>query len=325
MSVPASKRTESGFQEFDIVERGKPRHIQSVKMAEKCVQSSISNNCLIPILEKSLIFDNGASLKGKGTDFAISRFVEQLRWHYNRYGLEGGIYFFDFSAYFSHINHKALKQNVRSKVRNAHIMEIYDMLIDAFRATGINSDIAEGIGLGSQVSQISAVFFPNQIDHWVKDVAGIHGYGRYMDDGYIIHHNLDELRMVAEKFEGLCVQRGIILNLKKCRIIKLSQNFRFLKIRFFITDSGKIVRRVDRTSTTKERKKLKKLRQLMDDNQKSFKEINLEFHSWLCGITRGQSYYIMFNMIEYFNNLFADCGGYEMPSKKPKKTAKEEI
>jgi len=52
----------------------------------------------------------------------------------------------------------------------------------------------KGLGLGSQVSQISAVFYPNSVDHFIKDKLGIKTYGRYMDDGYIIHNNIKELK-----------------------------------------------------------------------------------------------------------------------------------
>ena len=38
-----------------------------------------------------------------------------------------------------------------------------------------------GVGLGSEVSQIIALDYASPIDHYVKDVRGIHGYGRYME------------------------------------------------------------------------------------------------------------------------------------------------
>ena len=50
------------------------------------------------------------------------------------------------------------------------------------------------MGLGSEISQIIALDYASPIDHYVKDVRGIHGYGRYMDDGYAISNSLEELR-----------------------------------------------------------------------------------------------------------------------------------
>lgn len=68
-----------GFYEFDIVERGKPRHIKSVKMSEKSVQAALTDKCLIPVMSRSLIYDNSACLPGKGTDFTLRRLDEHLR------------------------------------------------------------------------------------------------------------------------------------------------------------------------------------------------------------------------------------------------------
>lgn len=312
-----------GFYEFDIIERGKPRHIQSVCMAEKCVQSALSNECLVPILGRSLIYDNGASLKDKGTDFALNRFIEHLRWHYRRYGREGGIYFFDFKGYFSHIKHYPLKQRVRDKIKNEAIIRVYNLLIDAFRENGISKYDAEGLGLGSQVSQISAVFYPNSVDHWVKDTLGIHCYARYMDDGYIILPDIDRLKAVAKRFEALCFANGILPNRKKCRIIKLTKQFAFLKVRFFLTETGKVVRRLSRDAITKARRRLRKLRSLLIEGRITFQRINQEFHAWLCSLVRGKSYYITQNMIRYFDCLFSSFGRYSMPVKRPKRRQKK--
>lgn len=71
-----------GFYEFDLVERGKPRHIRSVHISERVVQRCLCDYCLVPALSKSFIYDNGASLPGKGYDFAVSRVTRFLADHY---------------------------------------------------------------------------------------------------------------------------------------------------------------------------------------------------------------------------------------------------
>ena len=62
-----------GFIPFDIMERGKLRHIQSVHFAERVPQKSLSKNALMPVLSNSLIYDNGASRQGMGISHAINR------------------------------------------------------------------------------------------------------------------------------------------------------------------------------------------------------------------------------------------------------------
>lgn len=314
-----------GFYEFDIVERGKPRHIQSVKISEKSVQAAFSNECLVPILSRSLIYDNGASLPGKGPDFTISRFIEHLKWHIDRFGLTGGIYFYDFSSYFDSIPHAPLTDVVYHKVLNDRIMQVYRLFLDAVRKPDEIFAEARGLGLGSQVFQISAVFYPNEIDHYVKDTLGIHGYARYMDDGYIISESIDRLKQIKEKFEALCISHGLKLNKSKCRIIKFHKPFIFLKNRFKIISTGKIVIRIDRKKITKEHKKLKLLKTKLINGLRTFKEVNLEFYAWLCSHYKYDTYHAMKNMIEYFNNLFKDFGTFYIPTKKLTKRNRKRI
>ncbi|MBP3826284.1 MAG: hypothetical protein ILA11_11205 [Butyrivibrio sp.] len=305
-----------GFRTFSIKERGKVRLIQSVNPEEKCIQSTLSNNCLIPILTKYLIFDNGASLKYKGTDFALNRFTKHLRDYVRKNGLTGWIFFYDFEGYFRNIDRNILKQLVRDKVINDSVLWLYDDLIDNFGNT-------PGIGLGSQVSQISAVYYPSSVDHCIKDFCGVKGYGRYMDDGYIIDADLHRLKQIVNLFMRKCNELSIKMNYKKCQFIRIDKPFTFLKTRFFITKSGKVIRRIGRKAVTKERHRLRKFKSFIEQGKMPFKEVNLSFHSWLCGLTRGRSYHICLNTIRYFNELFKEYGGYRPPKKFYKKHGKQ--
>lgn len=303
------KRLESGrwksrgFNEFVIRERGKTRKIQSVHISEKGIQNSLCNNCLIPILKPHLIYDNGASLKGKGTDFALGRFTEHLRYHIRKYGTTGWIYFFDFTGYFSNINNVILKRNVGRYLQDSFMMNSYSTFVDAFGG--------KGLGLGSQISQISAVFFPNAIDHMIKDRFGVHGYARYMDDGYVIHHDLDKLKEIIKAFESKCKDLGIILNRKKCKIYKLTDRFVFLKTRFHIQESGEIEKHYVRMMGKRERKKLRAYRRFLDMGLMTYREVCLNFHSWLLGLNRCKCAHFKYNMIMLFNSLFSDCAPYD--------------
>lgn len=291
-----------GFNSFSIFERGKHRDILSVDISEKGIQNSFCNNCVIPILKPHLIFDNGASLKGKGTDFALDRLTKHLRDHYRKHGREGGIFFFDFSSYFANIQAIPLTNEVYKKMLDKRMFKMYKTFIDAFKWNGL--------GLGSQVSQISAVFYPNKLDHMLKDDMSIHGYGRYMDDGYIIYHDIKKLKEIVKMIYTICEENGIIINKKKCQIVKLTRQFTFLKARFFITETGKVVRRLNRQVPRKERSRLKVFKKYVNNGIMTYKEAFLNFHSWLLSLNRGKSYYVKLNAIIYFNRLFKDYGYY---------------
>lgn len=311
-----------GFHEFDIVERGKPRHIRSVKISEKCVQAALTDGCLMPVMTRNLIYDNGACIPGKGTDFTLRRLTEHLRWHYRHFGLSGGILLYDFHGYFDSIRHTPLEEMVCGAVRELLLMHTYRQCIDAFNVPGVPYMSQKGIGLGSHVSQISAVAYPNAIDHWIKDILGIRGYGRYNDDGYIIHPDIGTLEKIAAELEKRAAALGITMNPKKFRIIRFGKPFRFLKVRFFITDSGEVVKRPAKDAAKKERRKLRKLRSLLDTGKKPYPEINAEFHAWLSGQNKGACFHTLVSMIGFYNTLFADHGGYRMPPIRKRKQKK---
>ena len=208
-----------GFIEFDICERGKMRHIRSVHFSERVVQKSLCTNVLYPVLTNNLITDNGASQKGKGTHFATQRLIKYLHKYYRKYGNDGYVLTLDFKSYFDNINHNKLKEIYKTNFKDEKIIKLANRFVDAFGNVGL--------GLGSETSQISAVAYINKIDHYIKENLQIKGYGRYMDDSYIIHPSKEILKNILEKLKIKYAEYGIILNLRKTHIAKLKTGFTF--------------------------------------------------------------------------------------------------
>lgn len=140
-----------------------------------------------PIGECLTVATEIKSMKGKGIDFAIDRFVCHLQRHYRKYGCEGYVLTFDFSKYFDRINHERLKAIVDECYTDKRLSSLIKQLIDDFGGEA-------GLGLGSQISQVSALMYPNILDHFIKESLRIKGYARYMDDGYAIHPDKSYLR-----------------------------------------------------------------------------------------------------------------------------------
>ena len=86
-----------GFFAFDLMERGKLRHIRSVHIAERVVQRCLCDNALVPLFSAAFVYDNAASLKGKGIDFAMDRLTCHLQRYYRKHGTDGWALVFDFS------------------------------------------------------------------------------------------------------------------------------------------------------------------------------------------------------------------------------------
>ena len=111
----------AGFRHFIIKERGKQREIRSVTIGERVVQKCFCDNYLVDLLSSNLIYDNGASLKGKGTKFALLRLEKHLKDFYFRNGSNNGyVVVYDFSSYFANIDHDIL-YSITDKFMNDEI------------------------------------------------------------------------------------------------------------------------------------------------------------------------------------------------------------
>ena len=247
----ADRYQSKGSTNFTICERGKIRHIRSISIEERIVQRCLCDNSLVPMLKRKFIFDNGAAIKGKGYSFAVSRTTEHLRRYYRKHGCSGYALLFDFSKFFDRISHDLLKQLLSDVYSDARILKLLFYFIDQF---GV-----DGLGLGSQISQILALSAADKLDHFIKQQLHIREYGRYMDDGYLLHPNKQYLINCMSRIHELCESLHIVLNKRKTQIVKLTRGFIFIKVRFMLTRTGRIIRRINRRSIRTARNKLRVL------------------------------------------------------------------
>ena len=287
----------NGFYEFDISERGKVRHIKSVSIGERVVQKCLCDYALVPVLSKKLIYDNGASLKNKGYHFTIRRLVCHLQKYCRKHGREGYILLYDFSKFFDSISHELCKKIIRDNFEDERIVRLAKHFIDAF-------DGDKGLGLGSQISQILALSSVNGLDHFIKEKLHIKCYGHYMDDGYLIHRSKEFLRHCLNEILKICKELGINLNVKKTQIVKLSHGFSFIKTRFFVSDSMKIIRKINRSSIARERHKLKAYASKLESKVMTRQEIGNAFQSWIAYANNFNSWHTKENMKSFYNSLF---------------------
>lgn len=295
-----------GFFEFDIIERGKPRHIQSVHISERVVQRCLCDYSLVPVVSRSFIYDNGACLKYKGIDFALNRMNRHLEKYYRHYGSDGYALVFDFSQYFKRINHDKIKSILREKIPDDRIYNLLAKLIDDFGD--------EGLGLGSQISQSCALALPNKLDHYIKEQLGIKYYFRYMDDGCMIHPSKEHLQYCLVKLREICAELGIALNKKKTQIVKLSRGINFLKTHFVLLKSGKIIRKPFKKNIAKMRRKLRTFRRWVDEGRMTLEDVRTSLCSWRGHQMKFNAYWARQRVHDLFINLFYRPEGKKIAS-----------
>lgn len=310
-----------------IHERGKERIIVPIKMEDRMVQRVFCDNTLVPLFKDYLIYDNGASTKGKGVEFARDRLRKKIvkankRWNNDYYILQ-----FDFKKYFDSIPHRTCYNMVKSKINDERIISIIMGVILSYKRNEISKidDRAEreeqlrklenyelcGICLGSQISQIMALIVPNKLDHFIKDQCKIREYIRYMDDGIIFAKTKEELHQLYSSMKIICDNLGLKFNDKKTRIVHISKGFTFMKLKYQVIN-GRLIIRLTRKGITRMRRKLKKLRSLVDKGEATLDDAYNSFQSWIAHSYKAMSYITRKNMLKLYDDLF---DGYRITKK----------
>ena len=82
-------------------------------------------------------------------------------------------------------------------------------------------------------SQVLAIFFLNDMDHFVKETLKIKYFLRYQDDFLLFHESKEYLKFCLKELEKFLAKGKLTLN-KKTRIYKNTDNFIFLLIVLFL-------------------------------------------------------------------------------------------
>lgn len=296
----------TGFYSFTIYERGKRRDVHSLHYAERVVRRSACINSFVPALSNGLIYDNGASLKGKGVSFSINRCVTHLHEYFRETGSnEGYVLLVDFTGYFAHIRHEPLKKNVIDRyLWDKRLNALAKSFIDSANSVLPKESAGIGLFIGPEDSQIFAVSYPNSIDHKIKDAWGIRYYGRYNDDSYIIMRDKKELLRIKQLLFQEYDKLGIIPNKKKTQIVKISRGFTFLKTKFFLTDTGRVILKADHKGIVRERRKLKKVHRFWASGVMTDEAIDQSYMSWRGAILKKDSYRTVKSMDTLFYSLY---------------------
>lgn len=305
-------RKSGKFYIFDLYERGHLRHIRSLKVEERCGQKCLCDYSLVPAMTRGFIYDNGATMKGKGTTFSEKRLTKHLKEYASTYGVDrvlenGYVVLFDFHHYFDNADHAVLFRAIERIYKDPRMVEIIEKFV---------SDFGErGLGLGSQISQVLALELANTLDHTIKDRMRKRWYGRYNDDGYILCKDKEEAKEVLAVIRKIADTLGIIVNEKKTRIVKFSRGFCYLKIRYHMTATGRIVRHINHDGIKRQRGRLRAFRKKLDEGKIDLPHIEMSLQSYLSQCDRANTWHTKNNMIRRFHRMFPESKAFYPPPK----------
>ena len=304
-----------------IVERGKRRDCNAVMIDARVIQGAVCDSGITPSIDKSLIYDNPASTKGKGVEHARKRIMRQLRKSIRNFGTEFYILTYDFTNFFGSLKHSLCLERLQKAGFDERLQALTMELIRMYHRQDISllkdselskqltwkleNNLAVGATLGSQISQDMAKVTPNDLDHRIKDKERVKSYIRYMDDGELQDKSKGHLKQLLETIREECRKLGLTLNAKKTRITKSTRGFLFLKIRYTITKTGGVIRQMDREGFIRMRRKLKKFRAKVDKGEMTLDDVFSSFKSWFGNAKKiAQTYRSRKRMLNLYNDLF---------------------
>lgn len=305
------------FRTFVIKERGKLRLIHSYDIDTRIAVRSFIDNVLLPKVLPKLIYDNSASIKGKGVDFHRRRLVAHLQRFYRKHGNGGYVLTMDFSKFFDNIDHAQLKAMFAKVLGDDECSAFASMLVDKgttdiscltederlyledhpFDSVSFHSKmdaskcngsvlLHRGVPIGGQLSQIAGVFYPSDIDSCVKTVKGERHYARYMDDIYVIHQSKEHLRALLDEIRAMCKAKGIFINERKTQITPIWRPFTILKVQYRVTADGDIVRSPCKDTFKRERRAIHRFAKDIDAGRRSKADVCGSYRSWRGNFSR---------------------------------------
>lgn len=216
----------------------------SSKYKDRVPQASFITNYFYPTVIPNLIENNCACIKGRGVDMARKTFKKILR----DASMDDWCLKADMKSYFASIKHNKLYEEMSEYIKDPWAIWFY-------RTTIENTENPIGLDLGSEVYQLSATSFLNNLDRTI----GSKNYIRYQDD----------LVFVGSKQECICClstvrkeaeRVGITISEKKTYAQPVKRPIKFLGFSYLKHPGGKVTMKRLPEKLRKERKKLKRMK-----------------------------------------------------------------
>lgn len=235
-----------------LIREPKYRIIMSQNIFDKVINHIVARKFLY-VLDNVLIDSNIATRKNRGTSLGVKLFRRYLN------KLDGEIYAlkFDISKYFYNIDHEILISLLKNKIKDKRVIDILVKIINSTDDEYVNECICKlkmnellkvkrsnlndkeklkrideieripihekgkGLPIGNMTSQILAIFYLNNLDHFIKEKLKAKYYIRYMDDGVILSNDKKYLKYCLKEINRFISCYKLVLN-DKTKIINVS-------------------------------------------------------------------------------------------------------
>ena len=309
LDILQRKKFAHGKYNIFLINYPKCRVIMSENMNDKIINHVVSRYALFPLIEPLLIHQNVATRVNKGAKLGLSyvkKYINKLKMKYDKiYVLKCDIH-----KYFYSIDHEILLQKLDKIILDKEVFALVKSIVLSTNSEYINAELdgkidrqkehvsaleitrkekeakcleldklprynkGKGLPIGNMTSQIMAIFYLNDLDHYIKERLHIKYYIRYMDDLIIFHHDKEYLKVVLKEIENFLKDLKLTLN-NKTQIYELHHGFTFLGYKFILRD--KKLYTLLKNST---KKRIMNRLKLYDDKEKR-KELLANYNGYL--------------------------------------------
>ena len=256
-----------------LVKEPKYRIIMSENIFDKVVNHLISEYILLPLIEPRLIPMNVATRRDKGLKLGLSYtkdYINHLKRKYDNFY----ILKCDIHKYFYSISHEKLIEKLRNILPDEEVIEVIKSILTSTYQNNTNSQIkrlvdrekeilrkannpymkkrfeelstipyyqeGRGLPIGNMTSQLFAIYYLNDLDHFIKEQLHIKYYIRYMDDFILMHPDREYLKYCLEEIRKKVAAEELRLN-QKTKIISMKDGLNFLGYRFVLKNKKLLV------------------------------------------------------------------------------------
>jgi len=310
-----------------LIKEPKLRLIMSQNIIDKIINHLVSEYFLINVFDNSFIEENIATRKNKGTHYGIKllkKYLNKMK-DKNFYVLK-----FDISKYFFNLDHNIIKKIITSKIKDKDVLDILFNIIDSTNADYVNENInkikqkeikklsnnpyksnlieeinklplykkGKGLPIGNMSSQVLAILYLNELDHFIKEKLNIKYYIRYMDDGLLIHENKDYLKYCLREIVKILDEYKLKLN-NKTKIININEGFVFLGFKYYIKNN-KVIMKVTNQTKRRFKRKINILYKLVDNHKIDYKQLLQVKNSYLGHLSYGNTKKLIKNTLNRY-------------------------
>lgn len=267
------------------VYRPKRRTATAPWFRDRVWHRSMCNNGVYDDLTRSAITNNIACQKGKGTDFAIRRVIKMpQKLHRKAPGAPIFGVHLDVKKYFPSTPHAEIKTLDRKKITDPRFLPFLFEIIDSQKDERPPEEVEadpfgeRGTGLGSQINQLHEVMLLDELDHEI--ICTCRNYIRYNDDFLILDHDREKIEKARQTIKNHLEGLGLTMT-DKSGIFKAEHGFYFLRKKFTVKKSGKIIIRLHPRALAEERRTLRGIKRCVDRGIRTMEDVKRHYQSWI--------------------------------------------